>query len=136
MLKTTDTKKAVTRIGNKRRIGLGWSVLEDVTHREADVGAERLCNVVLKVKRFQSVRSSSHEIWIKGTNAIKFLERKLCSVQRGTEELMLGVTEIDSNNWKWIREQTKAADVIKTVKINQWQIRTYVGEGTADEPKE
>ena len=51
----------------------------------------------------------------------KPLERKLRSAQRGMERLMLGVTIMDKKNCKWIREQTKVDDIIKTVKTLKWQ---------------
>ena len=100
----------------KRRIRLGWSAVG----KQGNIlrGSLPLC---LKRKVFNQcvlpVMTYGSETW----TLTKPLERKLRSAQRGMERLMLGVTIMDKKNCKWIREQTKVDDIIKTVKTLKWQ---------------
>ncbi len=99
----------------RRRIGMGWSAIAQQ-------------NIVMNISLPLSLKRKVYNQCIlpvltygsKTWRLTKKLERKLRSAQRGMKRRMLGITWRDRKRALWIKEQTKFADILMTIKSKMW----------------
>ena len=99
----------------QRRIALGWPAFG-----RANLVLTKKLPMSLKRKVYNQcilpVMTYGSETW----NLAKKQTMKLRTTQRSHEKKMLGITWKHKETAKWIREQTKLQDNVKTLKMLKW----------------
>ena len=80
------------------------------------------CNLPLSMKGkvYNECILPVFNIWIRNLESNESLERKLQSVQKGMERIMIDITWRDRKRTSWIREQTKVEHILTTIKSKKW----------------
>ena len=109
-----------------RRISAGWQAFGKASW----ILKDQKTSLSLKRKLYDKCILPSVVYGAETWNLSKNMERKLRSMQRAHERLMVGVSLRDHKTSEWIREKTRITDILDHIRRKKWRWAGHVARMT------